>query len=514
MGLLTSNVAPERLDTVALIDPRLRLTWREAAALINRAAHGMAAQVLSGRRIGVFDRNCGEAVLAYVASMAAGRSAVPINSHLTADELAYILDDGAVDLLFTGPDCITAARAAVAQNGGSTRIVAWRCADTPDVAAWQDWLAGQRDSDLPGDTPALPHLHYTSGTTGRPKAVYAAPTMFPTTETVAQLFAALGSEVRAGVSGPALAVAPLYHASPLRLVRAFAGGAPLVCQDRFDAQDVLAAVEAHQIERIVMVPTHFRRLLALPEAVRERYDLTSLKLVSHTGSACAPDVKRAMIDWFGPILLEVYGGTETGPVTSINSQEALAHPGSVGRASPPYEVLIIGEHGEPLPPGVEGRLYFRDRTGRGIEYVGDPEKTRSAHIAPGVATLGEMGFIDADGWVYITDRTADMIVSGGVNIYPAEIEAALGAHPAIADLAVIGVPEADMGEAVKALIVLRPDAPVPDSATLDAWCRERLAGFKCPRSYEVVETVGRTTMGKINKRALRAPYWPTARTIG
>jgi long-chain acyl-CoA synthetase len=406
------------------------------------------------------------------------------------------------------------AREAVALNGRATRIVAWRCPELPEVTGWSDWLAVQPDSDPPGDALAVPHLHYTSGTTGRPKAVYAAPTMFPVTETVAELFAELGKEVRAGVSGPGLAVAPLYHASPLRLVRAFAGGAPLVSQDRFDAEAVLAAVAEHRIERIVMVPTHFRRLLALPEAVKRRYDLSSLKLVSHTGSACAPQVKRAMIEWFGPILLEVYGGTETGPVTSIHSAEALAHPGSVGRASPPYEVLIIGENGEQLPPGEEGRLYFRDKTGRGIEYVGDPEKTRAAHIAPGVATLGEMGYIDEQGWVYITDRTADMIVSGGVNIYPAEIEAELGSHEAITDVAVIGVPNEDMGEEVKALIVLRPGAHVPDHATLDSWCRARLAGFKCPRSYEVVESVGRTAMGKVNKRALRAPYWPSERTIG
>lgn len=514
MALMLNNVAPERHDEWALIDPRLRLNWREVANVVNQAANGMRTQVAPGRRIGVFARNCAEGVLAYVASMAAAREAVPINSHLASSELAYILEDGAVDLLFAGPERLDVALAAAADAAGQTQVIGWRCPETPGVIQWQDWLAAQPDSSPSGDATALPHLHYTSGTTGRPKAVHTAPTMFPQVDTVAELFAALGEEIRVGISGPGLAVAPLYHASPLRLMRAFAGGAPLVCQDHFDAEQVLAAVEKHRIERIVMVPTMFRRLLALPAETRAAYDLSSLKLISHTGASCPADVKQAMIEWVGPILLEVYGGTETGPATSINSMDALAHPGSVGRASPPYEVVVVGDDDEPLAAGEEGRLFFRDTTGRGIEYVGDPEKTRAAHIAPGVFTLGDMGYVDEDGWVYITDRSSDMIVSGGVNIYPAEIEAVLGMHLAVEDIAVIGVPNDDMGEEVKALIVLRPGLAAPDRRELDSWCRERLAGFKCPRSYDYVETVGRTAMGKVNKRALRAPYWPTGRTIG
>jgi acyl-CoA synthetase (AMP-forming)/AMP-acid ligase II len=512
--LLLGNVAPERHDDWALIDPRLTLTWHEAAEAVDRAANGMRTQLAPDRRVGVFARNCAEGVLALVASMAAGRTAVPINSHLAPGELAYILEDGAIDLLFTGPECLEVAVAAAREAGGCTRVIAWRCPDAAGVTQCSDWLAAQPHREPPGDTPAVPHLHYTSGTTGRPKAVFTARTMFPYVDTVADLFAALGEDVHQGVSGPGLAVAPLYHASPLRLMRAFAGGAPLVCQDRFDAEEVLRAVERHRIERIVMVPTHFRRLLALPAEDRAGYDLSSLKLISHTGASCPADLKRAMIEWVGPILLEVYGGTETGPATSITSAEALAHPGSVGRASPPYEVLVIGDDDQPLPAGEEGRLYFRDTTGRGIEYVGDPEKTRAAHIAPGVFTLGDMGYVDDDGWVFITDRASDMIVSGGVNIYPAVIEAVLAMHPAVEDVAVIGVPNADMGEEAKALIVLRAGAPAPDARELDAWCRERLAGFKCPRSWEFVESVGRTAMGKINKRKLRAPWWPTERTIG
>ncbi|MCB2049729.1 MAG: AMP-binding protein [Novosphingobium sp.] len=513
MSLLLANVPQDRLYAMALTDPRTSLTWREASAIVDRAANGMREQVAPHHRIGVFSRNCAEVALVTVASMMAGRSAVPINSHLAAGELSYILQDGAVDLLFTGPDCLDVAVAA-ARESGHTQVIAWRCSATEGVIEWEDWLAAQSETPPSGDLPAVPHLHYTSGTTGRPKAVHTAHTMFPQVDTVADLFTALGEEVRAGVSGPSLAVAPLYHASPMRLVRAFAGGAPLVSLDGFDAEETLATIERYRIERLMMVPTHFRRLLALPEDVRNGYDISSVRLITHTGAACPADVKRAMIEWFGPVLTEVYGGTETGPVTSILSADALAHPGSVGRAAPPYEVLVLDDLGNELPAGEEGRICFRDTTGRGFEYVGDPEKTRSAQVLPGVFTLGEMGYVDPDGWVYITDRTADMIVSGGVNIYPAEIEAALGAHEAVEDVAVIGVPNADMGEEVKALIVPRHDHEIPDQQKLDAWCRERLAGFKCPRSYEFVETVGRTPMGKVNKRELRAPWWPTARTIG
>ena len=514
MVLLTGNVAADRLDEVALTDPRVCLTWREVGRIVDRAANGMAEAIPQDRRVGVFSRNCAEGVLAIVASMAAGRCAVPINSHLAPSELAYILEDGRIDLLFTGPECVEVALAAVTEAERPCKVIAWRCPEAGGIAHWEAWLNRQSDCESAGDAPALPQLHYTSGTTGRPKAVHTAHVMFPQVDTAAELFAALGEEVRKGVSGPSLAVAPLYHASPMRLVRHFAGGQPLVCLDRFDAEETLATIERHRIERMVMVPTHFRRLLALPADVRARYDVPSLKLVSHTGAACPPDVKRAMIEWFGPVFLEVYGGTETGPVTSITSADTLAHPGSVGRATPPYEVLILDENGGQLPPGEEGRLCFRDTTGRGFQYVGDPEKTRASQVAPGVQTLGEMGYVDEQGWVYITDRTADMIVSGGVNIYPAEIEHALIAHPAVEDAAVIGVPNADMGEEVKALVVLRAGFEAPGHDELDAWCRARLAGFKCPRSYEFVESVGRTAMGKVNKRSLRAPYWPTERTIG
>jgi acyl-CoA synthetase (AMP-forming)/AMP-acid ligase II len=300
----------------------------------------------------------------------------------------------------------------------------------------------------------------------------------------------------------------------LSSVRQLGGGKPLVAMGRFDAEVVLDTIARRRVSSTLMVPTHFQRLLALPEATRARYDVSSLRSVAHTGAACPREIKQRMIDWFGPVLLEAYGGTESGTTNSITSEEWLKKPGSVGRTLAPFELLVVGEDGQAQRQGEVGQLYFRDTTGRGIIYHNDPEKTRAAHLAPGVFTLGEMGYVDEDGYVFITDRVSDMIVSGGVNIYPAEAEQVLIRHPAVADVAVIGAPNDEMGEEVKALVIPKDPASPPAVAALDAFCRQSLAGFKCPRSYDFVADLGRNAMGKVNKRALRRAYWPSERTIG
>jgi long-chain acyl-CoA synthetase len=358
------------------------------------------------------------------------------------------------------------------------------------------------------DRPARTLLVYTSGTTGRPKGTDMRwlRTLPPTVgEHLAQL--AAGSPFP---PGPHLVAGPLHHTGPLSALRHALAGGRVVILARFDPAAVLAAIEEHRIESSVMVPTHFSRLLALPAERRAGYDLSSLRRVIHTGAACPADVKRAMIDWWGPVLSEAYGGSESGTVCAIESDEWLARPGSVGRPVAGFEAMVLDGDGRPLPPGEEGPLWLRDRSGRGVRYHGLPAESPD----PGIFTLGEIGRIDADGYVYITDRQSDMVVSGGVNLYPAEAEAALAEHPAVADVAVIGVPDADLGEALHALVVPTPGAPEPAPADLDAFCRRRLAGPKCPRSYELVETVRRNAMGKLDKRALRRPYWPTDRTIG
>ena len=255
-----------------------------------------------------------------------------------------------------------------------------------------------------------------------------------------------------------------------------------------------------------MVPTHFIRLLQLPDDVRDRYDVSSLKLVAHTGAACPVDVKRSMIEWWGPVFVEAYGASEVGTTCMINSHEWLEHPGSVGRPIPPFSVLVTDDDGVEVAANTEGRLYFVDETGRGVVYHNDPEKSAAAHLRPGVFTLGEIGYVDDDGYVFITDRFSDMVVSGGVNIYPAESEQVLIEHPGIADVSCIGIPHAEMGEQLVALVVPADPSSLPDAAELQAFVGDRIASYKCPRRYEFVESVGRNTMGKVNKRRLRDEY--------
>ncbi|MCW2916645.1 MAG: putative fatty-acid--CoA ligase [Actinomycetia bacterium] len=499
MALATAQHAAERPDELALCDQRTELTWAQADGLLNRAVNGLLALELGPeRRVAVFAENSVETVLAHVAGLYAGASVVPVNFHLTAAEAAYILENSRATVVFTGPENAERAAAAAAQ-AGIGRVIAWRGDGT-----WEEFLAAAPVAEPPTDLTPLANLLYTSGTTGVPKGTPLPPNMFAAGDTIAEHVEALKGQPLT-MFGPQLAVGPLYHTGPLFGVRAFAAGSTLAVLGRFDPEEVLAAIERWQIKITVMVPTHFIRLLELPEEVKAKYDLSSMILVVHTGSACPIDVKRGMIEWWGPVLVEAYGGSEAGTVTFIDSHQWLERPGSVGRAIPPFEAVVVDEAGAVVPPGTEGRLYFRDSTGRGVLYHDDPAKTRSAHLEPGVFTLGEIGYVDDEGFVYITDRFSDMVVSGGVNLYPAEAEKVLFEHPAVIDAACVGVPHPEMVEQLKALVVSRDPALTEDA--LIAFCRERLSHYKCPRGIEFVPELPRTAMGKLNKRELRAPYW-------
>jgi long-chain acyl-CoA synthetase len=494
--------AQQAPDEIALTDSDRSYTWAQVDELLERGASALQALDLgSERRIAVFAENAAEAVLAHVIGLLGSTSVVPISFHLTADEVAYILEDSGTGLLFVGPH--TAARGLeAARKAGVKTVVGWRTGDVEGVTGWDTWLAGAPPSQARTDLPPLPNLMYTSGTTGRPKGTDLPPTMFAGGSTIEEHLLRL-AEVPFVALGTHLVTGPLYHTGPLLGVRLLAGGTPIVVLQRFRPEDTLAAIARHAVASTVMVPTHFVRLLALPADVRESADLSSLKLVFHTGASCPVDVKQRMIAWWGPVLTEAYGASEVGTTCVITSPEWLEHPGSVGRCVPPFSALVVDEEGQNVPAGTEGRLYFADETGRGIIYHNAPEKSAAAHLRPGVFTLGEIGYVDPDGYVYITDRFSDMVVSGGVNLYPAEPENVLIEHPEVADVACIGVPHAEMGEELVGLVVPRDaDAP-PDPAELVAFCRERLSHFKCPRRIELVDSVGRNTMGKVNKRKLR-----------
>lgn len=510
MTTFAAALAVERPDEVAVRDQHSALTWAQVDDVLNRAVNGLLELDLGpDRRMAVFAENAVETGLANLAGLLAGISVVPVNFHLTAEEVAYILNDSGARVLFV--DGVTAERgAAAALESAVHTVIGWSssAADAGAIQDWQAWLAASDPADPPSDMPPQPNLLYTSGTTGRPKGTPLPPTMFAGGETVREHLERMAEAARArGTSGTQLVVGPMYHTGPLSSTRMLAAGVSSVVLGRFDAEKTLATIEQYRIASTLMVPTHFVRLLALPEEVKAKYDLSSLQQVSHTGAKCPVDVKKAMIDWFGPVLFEAYGASEVGTTNAIGSEEWLAHPGSVGRTLPPFEAMILDDDDNPLPPNTEGRLFFRDTTGRGVVYHNAPEKQAEAHIAPGVFTLGEIAYMDEDGYVFITDRFSDMIVSGGVNIYPAEAEQVLIDHPAVLDVACIGVPNAEMGEELKALVILKPEAEVPAAEALIGWCRDQLSHYKCPRSVDFVDDLGRNTMGKINKRKLRAPYW-------
>jgi long-chain acyl-CoA synthetase len=509
-----AELVATRPEEVALDDGRSQLRWGDVEDRLNRVANALLAlgsdRLGADRRVAVFAENAAETALAHIGGLLAGASTVPCNFHLEAPELHYILGDSGARVLFAGPE--TVERAVAAAEGTEVRlVVGWRTGRRRKVVDWERWLASSSPTDPPPDLRPRPHLLYTSGTTGRPKGTDLPPTMFAGGATVADHVERLRTN-RFAEFGTHLVVGPMYHTGPLSGARLLAAGVPSVVLGRFDAEATLAAIQDHAVATSVMVPTHFIRLLALPEAVRGRYDVSSLRLVTHTGAACPVEVKRAMIEWWGPVLLEAYGATEVGTTTTITSEEWLARPGSVGRAVPPFEAVILDGEDRPVPPGTEGRLCFRDSTGRGIVYHADPARSAAAHVRPGLFSLGEIGRMDADGYVWITDRFSDMVVSGGVNIYPAESEQVLVGHPAVDDVACIGVPNVEMGEELKALVVVRDPEHPPTESELIGFCRDRLTHYKCPRSVDFVPTVGRTTMSKVNKRALRAPYWE--RTAG
>lgn len=505
MPLFASRLASERPDEPALIDGDRTFGWAEIDITLNRTANNiLEADLDSGQRIAVFAENAAETALAHLGGLLGGASTVPVNFHLTADEAAYILEDSGTSIIFVGPG--TAERGLdAARQAGVTTIVGWGDDLDADIIPWTKWLERAGDHHPSGSVTPRPNLLYTSGTTGRPKGTELPPTMFAGGDTMDEHLEGL-KKARFANYGPHLVVGPMYHTGPLSGMRILVAGTSSVILRRFHAEATLAAIDRHKTRSAVMVPTHFVRMLALPDEVRARYDVSSMELVSHTGARCPEEVKRAMIDWWGPVFVEAYGASEVGTTCSINSTDWLSHPGSVGQAVPPFEALVVDDDDLPAPPNTEGRLYFRDATGRGVVYHNDPEKSAAAHLEPGVFTLGEIGYLDDDGFVFITDRFSDMVVSGGVNLYPAEAENVLIDHPDVVDVACIGIPHPEMGEEMRALVVPRDRASAPAEEILD-FCRERLSTYKCPRSVEFVDDLGRNTMGKINKRALRAPYW-------
>ncbi len=500
-------LAKTRPDEVALRDTERELTWAEVDDYLRPAVNALQGETLrEQRRVAVFAPNSAETLLAYVTCTLAGTSGVTINSHLTASEVAYILDNASVDVVLTSADHAEVA-AHAASEAGVPRVVAWGPGELPaGVLSWHEWGAVAGDAEPRMDLAPRRTLVYTSGTTGRPKGVELPHTSWVGGADIAEHVRRLG-ENRLVQFGRHLVVGPMYHSGPLAGTRLFIAGVPVTVLHKFDAVELLTAIERDKIGSSIMVPTHLQRLLDLPVKVRAGFDHSSLAYVLQVGAKCPERVKRDIIDWWGPILWESYGASEVGTTCMISSEEWLSHPGSVGRAIPPFEAFIRAEDGSEAPAGTEGELWFRDSTGHGITYIAGADNAPT----DGTFTLGEIGRMDQDGYVWITDRASDMVVSGGVNIYPAEVEQALQRHPRVREAACYGVPDAAMGEHLVALIV--PEDDLLTSEELTSFCRQHVAGFKRPKEWLFTNSLPRTAVGKIDKRRIRSSH-PDPATAG
>jgi len=483
-----------------LEDRSLRLAnWFRQAGL----QPGDVIALLSDNDARVFD--------VYWAAQRSGLYLTAINYRLRTDELEYILQNSGAKALLVGRGA-----AEVAASIGTIPTLQQRIAfeeGVPGHLGLEQLIAGASPA-RPAHEPRGADMLYSSGTTGRPKGVRPPLPQRDVSEPGDTMVAMFSTYFGFSADTVYLSPAPLYHAAPLRTcatVQAL-GGTALV-MERFDAEAALAAIEHHRATHSQWVPTMFVRMLKLPDAVRTRHDVSSMQVAIHAAAPCPVDVKRQMIDWWGPILHEYYSSTELNGLTVIGPKEWLAKPGSVGR---PVlgSIHICDEHGQELPVGQDGMVYF-ERDAMPFEYWGDPEKTASTQHPqhPTWTAVGDIGHVDADGYLFLTDRKAFMIISGGVNIYPQEVENELTLHPAIADVAVIGVPDAEMGEQVKAVVQLVPGLEGSDKLAeeLIAFVRQRLASYKAPKSVDFVEALPRTPTGKLMKGELRKRYWPQAK---
>jgi long-chain acyl-CoA synthetase len=484
------------------------LTYRQLddnSAALATALHALGLR--KGDVIAMVTDNVAEAFEIYWAALRSGLYVTAINRHLAAAEVAYIVADSGARCLFASSGLAALAADVATELPHLTLRFAFGHNGIDGYASYENLLAtaGEHLTDQPRGSDML----YSSGTTGRPKGIKPHLLGIQVDEPGDPLVGLLSAVFGMSADDVYLSPAPIYHAAPLKYCAAVqALGGTVVLMERFDAEEALAAIGRYRATVTQMVPTMFVRMLQLRAEVRESYDVSSLRLAVHAGAPCPPDVKDAMIRWWGPILVEYYSATEAHGTTVISSQEWRDRRGSVGRA-----VLgvahICDDDGNEVAAGEVGTVYF-ERDVAPFVYHNDPDKTSEArHPAhENWSTVGDLGYLDSDGYLYLTDRKAFMIISGGVNIYPQEIENVLTLHPDIFDVAVIGVPDQEMGEQVKAVVQLQPGvARSPElAADLITYVRERIAHYKAPRTVDFVDELPRSATGKLVKRTLKARY--------
>jgi long-chain acyl-CoA synthetase len=507
---------------LGIVSGERRRGHAEVEGRASRIAGGLQRLgVRQGDSVCVLMRNDIAFIEAAYAAMLLGAYAVPVNWHFKPEEISYVLKDcgtgvliGHADMLHPLHDAIpgdvTVLSVPTPPEIRASYAIDPDHLDTPEGATdLEPWLAQQAAYD--GERlPQPQNMIYTSGTTGHPKGVRRnapTPQQAASMERMRAMIYGLKPRARALLPGP------LYHSAPNAFgLRAGRLGGALVLMPRFEPEEFLRLIEAEKIDTIFMVPTMFIRLMRLPEAVRKGYDMSSLRHVIHAAAPCPADVKRAMIEWWGPVIYEFYGSTESGAVTFANSEDALNKPGTVGRITPGAELRFVGDDGQLLPPGAIGEIYSRIAGAPDFSYHNKPEK-RAEIERDGFITSGDVGYIDADGYVFLCDRKRDMVISGGVNIYPAEIESALHGLPGVHDCAVFGIPDEEFGEALMAVVEPLPGVTL-DIAAIRAQLKTRLADYKVPKHVEIATDLPREDSGKIFKRRLRDPHWEKAgRTI-
>jgi long-chain acyl-CoA synthetase len=500
------EIAQAEPTRLAIVDAQgNRTTYGELLASANRLAHGLRGLGLTtGDAVAILVPNEPLFLAILLATSQIGLYLIPINWHLSAPEIAYILGDCGAKVLIASPAFGDVARKAadaiefpLDRRFGSVAF--------PGFAALDDLIDGQPPT-APAERQTGQRMLYTSGTTGRPKGVRR-PVREEPPETNLNLgwsfYACLG--YRGAGPGTDLVTGPLYHAGPILVgTLGLHLGHTVVLMTKWTPEETLELIARHGVTTTYLVPTMFHRLLALPDAVRAGARVSTLINVIHTGAPCPIAIKRRMLEWWGPVLFEVYGATEV-VGTNVSSHEWLEHPGTVGRPNPGCEIAIVREDGTEAPAGEAGLIYLKD--GRTFEYHRDLEKTVAARRGDFV-TVGDIGYLDMDGYLYLCDRRTDMIISGGVKIYPAEVEGILLSHPAVRDVAVIGVPDAEWGQQVRAVVESAAEV-IADAALatkLIAFCRANLAHYKCPRSVVFCSALPRTDTGKLSRAQVRELY--------
>ena len=497
----------QRGAEAALTDESGVTSWAELDERVNRLIHVLRAHgIQEGERIAMLSGNRREVYEVITAVAHTGILLVPINWHFAADEVRYVVENSGAKLLIVDP--------AFAAGAAECTVEQLQFDST-----YEDALA-TASADEPETQSMGGVMFYTSGTTGRPKGVRNSAFQGGVPPEVYELMAAGMVNIGFPANGRTLLCGPHYHSAQWAFTFfPLIGGSSIVIQNKFVPEETLRLIDEHAITNVHLVPTQFVRMLRVDEAKRNAFRGDALQLALHGAAPCSPQIKRKMIEWWGPKLTEYYGATEGGVVSMITAEEWLTKPGSVGKPMANMIVRIVPEDdGEAavaqasatdIVPGV---IHVRNTMGSDFEYLDEPEKTKDAHRVEGMFTLGDIGYLDDDGYLFLSDRKIDMIISGGVNIYPAEIEGVIAAHPSVVDVAVFGVPNEEFGEEVKATLQLAPGIEWNDATERDVatFARERLAGYKVPRSFDVVEQMPRSEAGKLLKRQLRTPYWEGA----